>query len=62
MFLCKQVLIMWQLQGFCTDEKISDKDRYSYAQSARNLNKSYCNDSDFIATASTRYARPLNLK
>lgn len=49
MFLCKQVLIMWQLQGFCTDEKISDKNRNSYAQSARNLNKSYCNDSDYKA-------------
>ena len=53
---------MWQLREFCTDEKISNKDRYSYAQSAINLNKSYCNDSDFIATASTRYTRPLNLK
>ena len=30
---------MWQLQEFCTDEKISDKNRNSYAQSARNLNK-----------------------
>ena len=43
-------------------DNLVERNGNSCSLRSRNLNKSYCDASDFITIASTRCTRPLNLK